>query len=347
MDPISLIVTCLAIWGILQRAPALLRDAVNEWRHAAKGEESPKAEARRQRLIDAGIDPASGGPMRQFASNWWRDFWLDLDRQRQEKAAARRARGEESSWADRVDEEAARRSGRRPSGSGPNGGDPSGGPDGGDPSTGGGSEPDGWDPNRPGSGGEGSDPVPPDNGPQPPPDRGPSDGDATPDSGPRATPPPDDDRGPTRVKATVGEPIRYPTWTPPPPAPIPAPEHQALPAGTTTAVLEGDIMSAVATNGTAVTGVISGAAETAAIARQLEAATQAYIADLIRIRSRINALGDQTLAIVQFAGASTVVQRMAQAAEAAAAAQSAAANCGREVGPLLLATKREFDKRNS
>jgi hypothetical protein len=106
-------------------------------------------------------------------------------------------------------------------------------------------------------------------------------------------------------------------------------------------------MTDVATRGAAVTGVISGSAEAMAIHRQLDAATQAYVAQLAAVRARINRLGEQTLSIVQFAGASSVVVRMSQAAEAAAASQANANQCAAEVGPLLLATKREFDRRNS
>lgn len=333
MDPISVVVVCLAIWGILQRTPSLVGSLVNETRHAARGEESPAAAERKQRLIGAGIDPSAGGPMRQFFANWWRDAWLDMDQKRQEKASERRARGEESKWRDRVDDEFGGRTDQwRP-----------------DPEpTGGGYEPSGGS----GAAGEGGPDCPDDSGSD---QRADADSGGFDDdhSGERDDDQPDaepsgwgetDDREPIRVDATTGEPNR--PHQPPPDSQ----ETYALPAspwGGATAVLEGEPMSTVATNGTAVTGVLSGAAEAAAIHRQIEAATQAYVAELIRVRGRINSLGEQTLAIVQFAGASTVVQRMAQAAEAAAAAQSAAANCAREVGPLLLATKREFDKRNS
>ncbi len=44
----------------LIRHPEVVGEAISEWVHAAKGEESPAAAARRQRLADAGVDPATG-----------------------------------------------------------------------------------------------------------------------------------------------------------------------------------------------------------------------------------------------------------------------------------------------
>ncbi len=352
MDVISVIVIGLAVVGILQRSPKLVREFVEEIRYARNGQESPSASARRQRLIDAGVEPGVGGPARQFTSNWWRDFWLDMDRRRRAKAARRRARGERRSWRDRVDEEFGQRSGQWPLDA----------PD--DPSR--------STPNRgtasddePASG-SGDDSLPDDDGRHP--DREPSEGDgpstgrgadgdtSSPDPGPSTADDYshddgrddfDDGREPIRVEAFTGEP--WPSWNPPPTPPIPTPAQPALPAssGTSTAVLEGEPMSTLATTSTPVTGVISGATETASIRRQLDAAVNTFVAELGRVRARLTSLGDQTLSIVQFAGSSSVIGRMVQAAEAAASAQAAANSCASEVGPLLDATKREFEKRNS
>ncbi len=106
-------------------------------------------------------------------------------------------------------------------------------------------------------------------------------------------------------------------------------------------------MTDVATRGTAVTGVVSGAAEARSIQRALEAATQAYDAAVASARTRIHSLGEQTLSVVQMAGKSTVVNATAQAAEAIAAAQAGVNACKAEVIPLMGRVAREFDKRNS
>ena len=103
----------------------------------------------------------------------------------------------------------------------------------------------------------------------------------------------------------------------------------------------------VATRGIPVTGVVSGAAECLSIHRQLETAIAEFHAQLAAVAGRVHSMGEQTLGIVQFAGASTVVTRMAQAAEAIAATRAQATACGAEVGPLLMQTRTEFTKRNS
>lgn len=101
----------------------------------------------------------------------------------------------------------------------------------------------------------------------------------------------------------------------------------------------------VATRGIPVTGVQSGAAECLSINRELETAVAEFQARLANIAGRVHSMGDQTLGIVQFAGASTVVTRMAQAAEAVAATKAQAIALGTEVSPLLMQTRAEFLRR--
>lgn len=125
----------------------------------------------------------------------------------------------------------------------------------------------------------------------------------------------------------------------------PAAAQPALGA-TATTVIEGEVVTEIARGG-AVTGVVSGAAEARAIQRAVDEANAAYIAAMARIRARIISLGEQTLAEVQMAARSDVVQHTVQAAEAAAAAQAHAKAVGSEVGPLLGAVARAFNRRNS
>ncbi len=105
--------------------------------------------------------------------------------------------------------------------------------------------------------------------------------------------------------------------------------------------------TALASRGIPVTGVVSGAAECQSIQRQLEAAIAEFQAQLAAVQGRVTSMGEQTLSIVQFAGASSVVVRMAQAAEAIAATKQQAAALGAEVGPLRAQTRTEFTRRNS
>ncbi len=100
----------------------------------------------------------------------------------------------------------------------------------------------------------------------------------------------------------------------------------------------------VPARGGAVTGGSSGAAEAKAIQRAVEDANNAYIAAMEAIKHRIVSLGEQTLAQVQMAQRSEVVQLTVQAAEAAAAAQASARRCGTEVGPILGKVARAFQR---
>ncbi len=100
----------------------------------------------------------------------------------------------------------------------------------------------------------------------------------------------------------------------------------------------------VPARGGAVTGGASGAAEAKAIQRAVEDANSAYVAAMEAIKHRIVSLGEQTIAQVQMAQRSHVVQLTVQAAEAAAAAQAAAKRCGNEVGPILGQVARAFQR---
>ncbi|WP_328344752.1 hypothetical protein [Micromonospora sp. NBC_00421] len=328
IDPISILVTVLALYGLAKRSPRLLGELAEEWQAARRGEESPSAAARRQRLIANGIDPTTGGPMRQYVGNRWRDFWLDEDLKATRRRAERldkEAAGEVLSWRERMesrmDDEVTRRAEQwrtRPDGDttppvtvtdiprqNPGGSTPP-------PQRDGHTNP-GW----------ASDTVhdtPPTGGPEhtsPPPH------DTPPTGGP--------DREPIRVDVTVGEPTR-------PTSSQPTAEPAAITAG-------GTMSNTVAQQ--AVTGVVSGAAEARAIETALNAATEEYVTRLNRLRGRIAQLGEQTVGTVQMSGRSQVVANIAAAAEAAAAAQANARSCTTEVVPLLGQVARAFERINS
>ncbi len=376
----DLLVVCVFAY-FLMRHPEVIGEAIAEVAYGLRGEESPAAARRRQRLQDAGIDPASGGAARQFAGNVWRDFWLDQDaararrRARDNRTAGSTDTGPGRPWWQRMrdawDTEVDRRQHawrRRTSPDRQPLGDPA--------DTGEHDWPKGWydDPewladnnrphpdrpsgDRPGTSSPDSaqpeDREPPDfpgpDQPTDPPDPGPR-----PDPGPQPRPQPGpgrssqgttespDDREPIRVEATVGDPVPEqnsdPTADPQtvldqPPLELPAPT--ANQEGTPT------MSSTVATRGIPVTGVQSGAAECASIAALLETAVAEFQSRLDAVAARVHSMGEQTLGNVQFANSSDVVRRMAQAAEATAAARAAAVACGGEVGPLLHQTRREF-----
>lgn len=314
------LVCCVFAYWLVKHTPQLVGEAVTEWRYATRGEESPAAAARRARLEEAGVDPAAGGAFRQFAGNVWRDFWLDLDGARQDRrdgqspgqgAFARLRERLDGLVEDRVNRWRSR-----------------------------GAEdtapfvsvihPDEPKPDAAGQHGDQQaepqfgEPEPEDviHEPQPAP------ADQAPPS-----PEPPTSRDPIRVQATLGD--------PPHTSPVPRQINAS------TAVLEGEPMSNAVANGTAVTGVVSGAAEARAIQRNLEAATAAYEAAVANARRRIHSMGEQTVGVIQMAGRSTVVNACAQAAEAIAAAQASVNGCRAEVIPLLGRVAREFDKRNS
>lgn len=356
MDPISIAVTVLAIYGMLQRSPQWAGEMAEEWRAARRGEESPGAAARRKRLINAGVDPATGGPMRQYVGNRWRDYWLDADTAATKRRAdrlAKEAAGEALSWWERVesrmDDEVTRRAEQqrtRP----PADTTPPAAPTG---ST------------NPGPAGGGEQVTPPQPGPTENTDTDTDTADASTSNrtadGPQSSTVHDDDTyttgqektghfgggthnipptepphttnptGPIRVDAVVGEPVHNT-----------AQPHTAAPAAITAG---GTMSNAVAQQ--AVTGVVSGAAEARAIQNALNAATEEYVARLNRLRFRINSLGEQTLATVQMSGKSQVSQYTAAAAEAAAAATANARACTAEVAPLLGGVARAFDRINS
>lgn len=322
MDPVSFAVTLLALYGLFTRAPGLIAEALAEREYARRGEESPRAAARRRRLEEMGVDPAAGGPMRQYLGNWWRDFWQDLDRQRAVKRARRAwdlppaAGDERPGWwqrlRDSVDAEVSRRATRwqrrRHDGNSVDADDSTtcSGPGAAAPDQG-----------QPASGRQAGSP----------PDSGGSSHDTTPH------------REPIRVTAIVGDPTRNP-----PPAEQPATAITA----TTTEVIEGEVMTqAVATSSGEVTGVVSGAAEARAIQREIDHAVGEFVTRLHKVRARIQSLGEQTLGNVQLATNSQVIAATAQAAEAAAAAEASAKGCASEVGPQLGIVAKAFDRLNS
>lgn len=330
MDPLSLLVTAWVLTVFLNRLPDVLREV----EFAKRGETSPAYEARLKRLADAGIDPATGGAARQYLGNAWRDAWLDLEEQRQQRRAERlaatagapasstrlerlrsRVDNAVSTGADRWRQRTAD-SAKRPAaadvrwaggggGATPNATPPA----------------DTWE--EPG----GADPIHDDPPPRiadplvedwsPPPRR------PEPEPEPRT---PAADPPPTRVESTAGTPVRN---DPPPAAQL---------------ALEGNpTMTAI----THVTGVVSGAAEARAIQRQVEAATAAFEAAMRAVRNRINNLGNATLGEVQQATYSRVVAALQQAAEAAAGAEADAKRCSSETGPALAIAARHFDRLNS
>jgi hypothetical protein len=367
VDPIGFIVVCVALYGILQRTPALLRDMAAEIPQVLRGDGEPFADARRQKLADEGVEPtATGSRVRDHLGDMWKDLIHDLGAERRER---RTARGQDpgTGWfgrmrgrvAEGVDSTVDDWGGKVIDGEVV------------EPET-----PPANSERTPGGRADVTDPA--GHGDDQGPVRVPSTlGDLTPESTTKrpelnSQPPRPavDDAPPAhggdtvKVPSILGEPQVEPpaeAARPLPPAtPISTPSatrHQlpdggaTAPGSGTTALLElegiPDMSNAVATTGGQVTGVISGANEANAIYRQLEAATQEYVAQIAAVRRRINNLGSDTLSLVQFSGTGAVVTRMGQAAEAAAAAEANARQCSAEVGPLLLATKREFDKRNS
>lgn len=85
----ELLVACVLAYYLMRHGPQLVAEALAEADYIHRGELSPQAQARRQRLIDAGIDPAVGGAARQYLGNVWRDAWLDLDTARAKRRAER------------------------------------------------------------------------------------------------------------------------------------------------------------------------------------------------------------------------------------------------------------------
>jgi hypothetical protein len=351
MGGIDVLVFCVFAYWFVKHAPELAADAIREVRAALNGDEPPDSE-RLRRLAEAGYGPdGSEQGFDRYWNNVKRDFWNDRDQARRRRRARRgqdpAAPGVFARLMDAVDDEVDRRAtawreraGSRPAG--PGSPRPAGGPGGGPghgPRPGGGFGP------PSGGGGE----------------TGPTtirDGDTfTPGGNGRPGDPPfpdgeTDDREPIRVDATVGDPVAEP-GNPQPPLPLTAPPEPGHPGQQTrpaaTAVLdrpEGPPdMTTVATRGIQVTGIQSGAAECLSINKALEDAIAEFQTRLDQIASRVYAMGEATIGDVQFAGTSDVVTRMAQAAEATAAAKAAANACGTEVGPLLMMTRREFLRR--
>lgn len=289
--------------------------------------------ARRERLEAAGIDPAHGGAFGQYAGNLWRDFWLDQDNARTaRRSSTNRSGGAGAGWFARAraafDAELQRRADNwrtRPTAGQHDTDRSSPGPDLRD---------------RTGPGRNAPEPAAAD---EPDFDEADFEGvihdsdEYNIPSGNADTEPP---RGAVRVPATVGEPAGNTPRTAtavldPPPAPA-EPTEGNIP-----------MTNAVATRGIHVTGVVSGAAETLSIHNETQAAIHEFQERLRVLSNRMVNLGESTLTIVQFSGGSSVVLRMAQAAEALAALRASATQCGGEVLPLLVQTRNEFTRRNS
>nr|WP_221374428.1 hypothetical protein [Actinoplanes polyasparticus] len=338
------LVCCVFAYWLVKHIPQIAGETAEAIAAAWNGQESPALKARRDRLDAAGIDPAHGGAFGQWWGNLWRDFWLDQDkargRRRDQKPHGDGESGKQS-WFDKVrdwfDDEVDRRNRKwrtRRAGHGFDDEKFGSNADDYDSDSGGyrhGPEPGeahplfGEDEETPRPEGD-QEPTP-----RPEPDAFNPDTSTWPDPEPNSPPQPDPQTStePVHVPSTVGEPV---------------PDSTAHPA----AELEGTTMSqAVSTNGTAVTGVVSGAAEARAIQRYLEQATAAYDGAMAQARKRIHALGEQTVGVVQLATKSDVVDATAQAAESIAAAQAGANTCKAETIPLLGLVARHFDRRNS
>jgi hypothetical protein len=287
MDPISAFVSLLAVYALFSRLPHLAGEIAREWEYGRQGQMSPAARARRQRLLDAGIDPATGGPARQYLANLWRDTWIDLDAKRTASRAQRHdsgARQAEQSWwtrlADRVDDEVTRRADR-------------------------------WRQRQSETG------TPPR---QPDPTEGPT-GHArdhrTSPAGPTGPAQPGRP-GPAPTPQPVRPPIQAVVIPTPRPEQQPTRQQQEPPS-----TLEGELVMA---NGTMVhvTGTASAIAEARAIATQLDAVHSELNQNLARVRSRLHQLGESMVSTVQMQVRSRVVANIATSAEALAAAAAAA-----------------------
>lgn len=361
MDPFSAVVSFLVVCHFL----AVL----------ANGEGHT---ARVAHLEAAGVEPAtSGGPARQYLANAWRDGWLKAA----EKRAARRAAAavaaagaaEESAWARlrkrmaaRVDQAADRFGSRwhRPEPTPPAAGDPA-------PAQ----EP---KPKAPPALGHSitspgpirvtpatvaqpatptGQPVPQQlQGGTPAPPANPHPATPVPPAAPPVTQKPIQVAAPAvvgeraipaaRVLAAVGAtaPIRVTAAVTGPAATTERPAAGITPAQQSRG--DSQMTNAVA-RPVAATGVLSGAAAARQIARQMEDAAAAYQNAMASIRSNINALGEQTLAVVQMAGHSYVVAALQGAAESAATAQVHARSVGQEVAGALYRVATAYDRLQS
>lgn len=367
MDIFSIIVVCVALYGMAKRAPGLVGEAVAAWQAGQHGGTTPAADAAQQKLADAGVPPSTAdGSLRQFLGNRWRGYWHDKDQDRQRQRALQNAAKDRSWWKRRMDAALDHQAGKYRGNPDPKSADDTPGdrrrgreydifvpeslpldPDDDiDEQTF--SDDETPNPDRPDAGRSEDSPTgPPQSDPGQDPDGSGGDwqngppydqqrDDFQPGGG---NPEPTDTRPPIRVNATVGQPVRDRTGTAT--AVLDPPDQQIQ--------IEGNphMGNAVATNGTPITGVVSGSYEMLSIHKQLEAAVQAFTGQLAAIQNRLNRAGDSTIGVVQLANGSTVMVRMAQAAEAVAALRGAAAGCSAEVSPLLLQTKAEFDRRNS
>lgn len=350
MDPISVLVILAAAWGITRRLPGVARKVLSDAGSAMRGDGTPFADALREALLTDGIEPTSGGKVRSLLGDVAKGLLRDVAR------GANGEPGRRMGWLGGVSVKVGQRIRDRMD---RHAGDTS-----------------PQDPFNAGEAATGDPPPPPGIGPapKPTPEPAPPAPPAPPVEAPvslgdEAKPEPVPPAPPSILEAPFGAPNSTATREPissgtepaqggNPREPIRVHATAGQPTGhTATAVLdppqprqlEGtpNMANAVATNGTPITGMATGSYEMLSINRQLESATGQFVAALTAIQNRLNRAGESTLGTVQLAGGSSVMTRMAQAAEAVAALRHAAARCGGEVTPLLLQTKSEFDKRKN
>ena len=373
MDPISVAVILLAAWGIMQRTPGIVGQLAAEWQAGRRGATTQAAENLRKKLDEAGAPVSSGrGSLGNFLGNLWSDFWHEKDAERQ-RGQDDGFGGQERGWWRRRMDDAADRYAARYRGTGPAGPDagefpdpeppaaplavkeqpePRAGQDDSGPRPGpeegpdaAGSEQDLREPVRVESRlGEEPRPakpaVPPSLGQGPPPASPAPPGSDPPPASPQAggNHAPGGDSmpdGPIRVPSTTG-----PAMTA---RPVGAVAVLESPAHTTEGT--NPMGTAVATNGVAITSMTTGAYEMLSINNRLHEAVNQFVNELTIMQNRLVRAGESTLGTVQLSSRSTVMGSMSQAVEAISALKAAARSCTGEVSPLVVATKREFEKR--
>lgn len=331
LDPVSIAITAVLLWHLFTNAPRVLGELASDLA-AALRERSVRAAFREQL---ARIRKAGMAPSRSYLRNMWRANAAVTNRRRQDARAARAEASRDSGLRGRLDRAAAamvdrwRRANPAPRPQRPvwasatvTRPDPSGSTA---PAVGAPALPAlPAAPPRPGD----AEPTPVQT------DGGPSvwvvpTARSAPAGPPRAIGS-DADDGPVRATATVGSPTTPGAAV----AVLDAPPRQIEGAAPVSGAVE-------------VTGVVSGAFEAAQIAAAVETANAAYLAAMSAVRVRIAMLQEATLANVEMQGAGEVMTALGSASDAAAAAQSAARNCGAEVGPLMYQVKAAFDRRNS
>lgn len=366
MDPASIIVVLLAAWAIAQRTPGIIGQAAGEWRAGLGGESTPAAEALRQHLADEGVEPSTGkGPLGNFLSNLWRQYWHNRDQERQRAQAEKEAAEDASWWQRRLaaaeERHASQYRGGTDGGKAPEPGDPAAPPPDGahgrdtDPRRKPGPEsqqPPKTPADEPGQAPSVDDPqpsrppihVPSTLGPEPgSPEPAPRQLTTEPaDKAPADTHPPEpEEPNPTEPAA----PLLVPSVLGPEPTGPGAVAVLTRPTTQPQTERNQPMGTAVATNGVAITSMTSGAYEMGSINARLHEAVNNFVLELTQLQNRLVRAGESTLGTVQLAGHSTVMKSMSQSVEAISALKAAARGCATEVSPLVTATKREFEKR--